>query len=192
MLFCVVGLGNPGNGYQRNRHNIGFMVADEITRRYAINQSEKKYQSEITECTINNSRFFVQKPQTYMNRSGISVSGLCSFYKILPQNIIVIHDDLDLEPFEIRVKQAGGHGGHNGLKSIDGMIGQNYIRIRIGIGRPALKEKEQVTNWVLGDFLNTDYPLIEKISDIIAQELPIFLTEGLTGLRDKLQKKYAI
>jgi peptidyl-tRNA hydrolase, PTH1 family len=187
-MFCVVGLGNPDIGYQRNRHNIGFMVADEIVRRYGLGQVSKKYSSEISECKTDIHKFFVQKPQTYMNRSGIAVSGLCSFYKIMPQNIIVIHDDLDLEPFDIRVKQAGGHGGHNGLKSIDSFIGQNYIRIRIGIGRPA--DKEMVTSWVLGDFKKTDNTLIETISDAIAISLPIYFSDGLSSLRDAIQKKY--
>ena len=187
-MFCVVGLGNPDISYQRNRHNIGFMVADELVRRYAFGQMSKKYSSQLTECTYEKHRFFVQKPQTYMNRSGIAVSSLCSFYKIPPQNVIVIHDDLDLEPFEIRIKQAGGHGGHNGLKSIDSVIGQNYTRIRIGIGRPS--DKDFVTEWVLGDFKKTDNPLIEIISDAIGLYLPVYFTDGLTMLREKLQKKY--
>jgi peptidyl-tRNA hydrolase, PTH1 family len=187
-MFCVVGLGNPDIEYQRNRHNIGFMVADEIVRRYGLGQPSKKYSSQLHECKADTHKFFVQKPQTYMNRSGIAVSALCSFYKIMPQNIIVIHDDLDLEPFDIRVKQAGGHGGHNGLKSIDSFTGQNYIRIRIGIGRPA--DKEMVTSWVLGDFKKNDNTLIETISDAIAIHLPIYFSDGLSSLRDAIQKKY--
>jgi len=123
-----------------------------------------------------------------MNRSGISVAGLCSFYKIPPENIIVIHDDLDLPPFEIRVKQAGGHGGHNGLKSIDSMIGKNYTRIRVGIGRP--DDKDQVTSWVLGNFKKTDATLIETICDTIAIKLEHYFDNGLTGLRTHLQGKY--
>jgi PTH1 family peptidyl-tRNA hydrolase len=164
------------------------MVADEIVSRYAVGQSQKKYHSELIDCKLGDYKFFVQKPQTYMNRSGIAVSGLCSFYKIMPQNVIVIHDDLDLEPFEIRVKQAGGHGGHNGLKSIDSFIGQNYIRIRVGIGRPA--DKDMVTSWVLGDFKKTDTSLIDTISDAIAIHLPVYFSDGLSALREKLQKKY--
>ncbi len=187
-MFCVVGLGNPDIGYQRNRHNIGFMVADSLIRRYTVFKNSKKYASELAECKVGDIPFFVQKPQTYMNRSGIAVSGLCSFYKIPPQNIIVIHDDLDLEPFEIRVKKAGGHGGHNGLKSLDSMIGKNYIRIRVGIGHPG--DKDLVTSWVLGDFKKTDTPLIETICDAITTELPTYFTDGLDILRNRLQKKY--
>lgn len=187
-MFCVVGLGNPTKDYQRNRHNIGFMVADALIHRYSNGKISKHYNSELAECVYEKQRFFVQKPQTYMNRSGIAVSALCSFYKIPAHNVIVIHDDLDLDPFEIRIKQAGGHGGHNGLKSIDSVIGQNYIRIRVGIGRPA--DKEFVTEWVLGDFKKTDTPLIETISDAIALYLPVYFTEGLGILKEKLQKKY--
>lgn len=187
-MFCVVGLGNPDIAYQRNRHNIGFMVADSLIHRYATVKNIKKYASELAECKADNMLFFVQKPQTYMNRSGISVAGLSSFYKIPPQNIIVIHDDLDLDPFEIRIKQAGGHGGHNGLKSLDSMIGKNYTRIRVGIGHPG--DKDLVTSWVLGDFKKTDTPLIETICDAITNALPIYFTDGLNGLRDSLQKKY--
>ncbi len=188
-MFCVVGLGNPELTYQRNRHNIGFMVADTIIRRYAVGQTTKKYSSELSQCTVNGQQFFVQKPQTYMNRSGIAVSGLCSFYKILPQNVIVIHDDLDLDPFDIRVKQAGGHGGHNGLKSLDSMIGKNYTRIRIGIGHPG--DKDLVTSWVLGDFKKTDNPFIDTISDAITNALPLYFSDGLNALRDTLQGKYS-
>lgn len=189
-MFCVVGLGNPGKNYQRNRHNIGFMVADEIIRRYSTSGSEKKYQSEITPCNVEDTKFFVQKPVTYMNKSGVSVLGLCSFYKIPPQNVIVIHDDLDLIPFEIRVKQAGGHGGHNGLKSIDSMIGKNYIRIRVGIGHPG--DKDLVTPWVLGNYSKQDQTEIDNICDIIAEKLPIFFRSqsGFSALRDALQGKY--
>jgi PTH1 family peptidyl-tRNA hydrolase len=187
-MYCVVGLGNPDIEYQRNRHNIGFMVADEIIRRFSVGSMVKKHSADIVECKIGDIKFFTLKPMTYMNRSGISVAGLMTFYKILPQNVIVIHDDLDLIPFEIRVKQAGGHGGHNGLKSIDSMIGKNYTRIRIGIGRPA--DKEQVTSWVLGDFKKTDNETISHISDRIALKLEHYFTDGLTAFKEALQGKY--
>lgn len=188
-MFCVVGLGNPGKDYQRNRHNIGFMVLDEIIRRYGTDKPQKKYQSELTPCKIGDIKFFAQKPLTYMNKSGISVSGLCSFYKIPLQNVIVIHDELDIAPYEVRVKQAGGHGGHNGLKSIDSMIGKNYTRIRVGIGHPG--DKDLVTPWVLGDFPKKEASQIENICDIIAEKLPAyFALDGLNALRDCLQGKY--
>jgi len=187
-MYCVVGLGNPGNDYKRNRHNIGFMAADSIIDRFSQDSVTKKFSAEIYACRAENTKFFTIKPMTYMNRSGISVAGLVNFYKIPVQNVIVIHDDLDLPAFEMRIKQAGGHGGHNGLKSLDSMIGMNYTRIRVGIGRP--QDKDQVTSWVLGNFFKTDDDTIQTVCDQITAKIASYFSEGLSGLKTQLQGKY--
>lgn len=186
-MFCIVGLGNIGKEYEKTRHNIGFMVADEIIRHYTSGKSVQKYHSIYHTGQIAGHKIHILKPLTFMNRSGIAVAELCSFFKIPPENVIVIHDDLDLAPFEIRLKQGGGAGGHNGLKSLDAHIGKNYHRIRIGIGRPA--DKELVTPWVLGDFSKQDMLSLPEFCDNIAQTLPLFFEKNPNDFKMKLSVK---
>jgi PTH1 family peptidyl-tRNA hydrolase len=153
-MFLIVGLGNPGSEYLFTRHNVGFMFADYLIDLLRMPAERSKFSSVYSETNVNADRFkgkvMIQKPQTFMNKSGISVHQIVSFYKICPNRIVVIHDDIDLPPFEIRSKFGGGSGGHNGLKSIDEAIGRDYWRIRIGVGRPQLKE--QVADYVLSNF----------------------------------------
>jgi len=146
-MFLIVGLGNPGPKYKNNRHNIGFMVVDELINDLNPTQVNKKeFKGELYKST----QFLLLKPQTFMNLSGESVIAVKNFYKIDNSNIIVIHDDLDLPFGAIRFKIGGSSSGHNGLKSIDKFIGNDYIRVRIGIGRP--KDKSKVVSFVLSDF----------------------------------------
>lgn len=149
-MFLVVGLGNPGSGYAANRHNIGFMAADELVRRYSFGPWRKKFQGQISEGELNGEKVLVLKPETFMNLSGQSVGEVLRFYKIPVEDVIVLHDELDLPPGKLRVKRGGGHGGHNGLKSIDAHCGKEYRRVRLGIGHPG--EKSRVHGHVLGDF----------------------------------------
>ncbi|MEM6603093.1 MAG: aminoacyl-tRNA hydrolase, partial [Pseudomonadota bacterium] len=173
-MYCIIGLGNPGKEYENNRHNIGFMAVDEIIRRYSTDTASQKYHSIYHTATIEGHKIHLLKPLTYMNKSGVAAAALCSFYKIPPENVIILHDELDIPPFTIKVKQGGGAGGHNGLKSLDAHIGKNYHRIRIGIGHPG--DKDLVTPWVLGDFKKADHPHIQNICDHIAEKIPLFLT----------------
>ncbi|SFV69124.1 Peptidyl-tRNA hydrolase [hydrothermal vent metagenome] len=143
--MLIVGLGNPGSDYEQTRHNIGFMLIDELTKRFnANNVTSSSFLGE----TYKAKNHFLLKPQTFMNLSGDSVIKVKNFYKL--DNVVVIHDDLDLPFGSLRFKLGGGHGGHNGLKSIDANIGKEYIRIRMGIGKP--EHKGEVASYVLGKF----------------------------------------
>ncbi len=139
-MRLVVGLGNPGSRHARNRHNIGFMAAAAIARRYGFSAFRSRFKGELSEGVIAGERRLLLLPQTFMNASGESVLAAMSFYKIPPGEIVVIHDELDLRPGKMRVKRGGGSAGHNGLRSIDSMIGPDYWRIRIGIGHPGMRE----------------------------------------------------
>ena len=149
-MLVLVGLGNPETKYSLNRHNVGFMIIDSIAKKYSFSPFKNKFQSHIITSQLNGKPVILVKPQTFMNLSGQSVSHIKKFYKLQNKQIIVIHDDLDLNIGNIKTKIGGGSGGHNGIKSIDSHIGIDYIRLRIGIGHPG--DKVLVKNYVLGDF----------------------------------------
>ena len=174
-MRMVVGLGNPGPKYRNNRHNIGFMAADEIVRRHRLSAPRSKFQGDISEGDIGGERLLVLKPATFMNESGRSVGDAVRFYKLAPEDIIVIYDEIDLAAEKIRVKQGGGHAGHNGLRSIDAHLGdKNYWRVRLGVGHPG--DKSQVSNHVLGDFSKQDRVWVERELAAVADELPLLLS----------------
>ena len=164
-MFIIAGLGNPGNQYAGNRHNIGFMAVDAIHRAESFGPWSKKFRSEIAEGTIGFEKVLLMKPQTYMNLSGEAVGEAMRFYKLEPKDVLVIHDELDLPAGKARIKTGGGHGGHNGLKSLDAHCGREYRRLRLGIGHPGTKEA--VHGHVLGNFAKADAvwldPLLEEI-----------------------------
>jgi PTH1 family peptidyl-tRNA hydrolase len=150
-MWLIVGLGNPGQKYEKNRHNIGFMAADALAYDYSFSPWKKKYQGQVCEGIIDGQKALLLKPETYMNDSGRSVQDAARFYKIEPDHVCVIHDELDLEPGRLRVKKGGGAGGHNGLKSIDSCLpNKDYWRVRLGIGHPG--HKDRVHGYVLSDF----------------------------------------
>lgn len=161
-VYLIVGLGNPGPEYRFHRHNIGFLAVDILHQTYGKTDFNKnKWQGLMAEGEINNQKVLFIKPQTYMNKSGPAVSGIANFYKIPPSNIIVIHDELDLLPADFRLKQGGGNGGHNGLKSIDAQIGKDYWRIRIGIGHPG--HRGLVSSYVLNNLPQQEMPLYDEL-----------------------------
>jgi len=170
-MLLLVGLGNPGAGYSENRHNIGFMAVDEIVRRHSFSAWRKKFQADVAEGTVGGVKVLALKPQTYMNKSGQSVGEAARFYKIEPQDLVVIHDELDLPLGRLRVKQGGGHGGHNGLRDIDAHMGKDYRRIRLGIGHPG--DKDRVTGHVLSDFSKAERQMLDKLMDEISHEFPL-------------------
>lgn len=159
-MFLLVGLGNPGSGYRNNRHNIGFKVLENLEKLYNFPKFTKKFKSEYTKFSLNENVVCLLKPMTFMNNSGIAVKEIMEFYNIDIQNIYVIHDEIDLDCGQIKIKNGGGHNGHNGLKSIDQSIGKGYNRVRIGVSRPStLYEKninENISRWVLSDFTAED------------------------------------
>lgn len=169
-MLLLVGLGNPGNKYNNNRHNIGFMAVDEIAHRHNFSAPKAKFQGILCEGRLGSEKAIILKPQTYMNLSGQSVGEAARFYKITPEDIYVFHDELDIPSAKIKFKTGGGHAGHNGLRSIDQHLGKDYHRIRLGIGHPG--SREQVTNHVLGDFTKTDLDWLEPLLDAIAYAAP--------------------
>lgn len=171
--MLLVGLGNPGTEYAQTRHNVGFMAVDELVRRYSFDSFKNKFKGQITTGTIDTNKVMLLKPETYMNLSGESVLRACTFYKIKPEDVIVFHDDMDLAVGKVKVKRGGSAGGHNGLKSIDSHIGQNYIRVRIGVGRP--EHKEDVVNWVLSKFNPSDKQTIDAVISKIADHISLLL-----------------
>lgn len=175
-MFLVAGLGNPDKEYQGTRHNVGFMAADEIFRRYSFSDFKKKSQGLVAEGNIAGEKVLLVKPQTYMNLSGNCIGELTHFYKIPTQNVIVIHDDMDLNVGTVKAKCGGGSAGHNGLKSIDSQITNNYVRVRIGVGHPV--QKEDVVNWVLSTFNKSDKEKINFVIDLIAQNIDILILKG--------------
>ena len=173
-MRLVVGLGNPGARYARNRHNIGFMAVEATARRYGFPAFRNRFKGELAEGLIGGGRHLLLRPQTFMNASGESVLAAMSFYKIPPADIVVIHDELDLRPGKVRVKRGGGSAGHNGLRSIDAMIGADYWRVRIGIGHPGVKEL--VHPYVLQNFAPEEIGgWVEKLVDAVAETIPLLL-----------------
>ena len=145
-----VGLGNPGSSYTKNRHNVGFMALDYLAEAYRFADWRQTKPAAETSGLVGTTKIRLLKPLSYMNRSGLPVAQMAKYYDIAPENILVFHDDIDLGAGKIRVKQGGGHGGHNGLRDIDRHIGKEYWRVRIGVGRP--DGRQDVDKWVLSDF----------------------------------------
>jgi PTH1 family peptidyl-tRNA hydrolase len=172
-MKILVGLGNPGDKYEQNRHNVGFMAVEAIAEHYGAGPWKRRFQGLATEVDVGRERCLLLKPTTYMNESGRSVGEAIRFYKISPADVIVFHDELDLEPSRVRVKFGGGHAGHNGLKSLSAHIGNDYHRVRIGIGHPG--SREAVVSFVLHDFSKKDREWLEPLLSAIARGAPHLL-----------------
>jgi len=170
-MMILVGLGNPGPRYASQRHNVGFMAVDAVHARHRFGPWRQKFQAEIAEGTLGEERVLLVKPLTYMNDSGRAVGEAARFYKVAPADIVVVHDELDLPPGKFRLKAGGGHGGHNGLRSLSQHLGEGYRRLRIGIGHPG--SKDAVHNYVLHDFAKSDEKWLAPLLDAIAAEAPL-------------------
>ena len=169
-MRLLVGLGNPGEKHLNNRHNIGFMAADKIREKYGFSSYRRRFQGLISEGKIGNKSIRILKPTTFMNESGRSVGETVKFFKLSSDKVFVFYDDLDLVPGKCRIKFGGGAGGHNGLKSLDNQIGNEYWRIRLGIGHPG--HKDRVLRYVLQDFAKKEQNawlaiLLESLADNI-------------------------
>lgn len=170
-MLLLVGLGNPGPKYAFNRHNIGFMAVDAIIHRHSFSPERQRFQGLVSEGTLGGEKVVALKPMTYMNESGRSVGEAMRFYKLEPDQVVVLHDELDLPEGKLRIKLGGGHGGHNGLRSIDAHIGQTYRRVRLGIGHPG--DKDRVLGYVLGDFSKAEMKWLEPFLDAIVDAAPL-------------------
>jgi len=172
-MQLFVGLGNPGDKYSRNRHNIGFMAVDVIAIRHNFPPFRQKFSGLVSEGAIDGERVLLLKPQTFMNSSGDSVVQAAAFYKIGLPEVTVFYDELDLVPGKVRLKRGGGSGGHNGIRSIDPQIGADYRRVRLGIGHPG--HKDAVMPWVLGDFSKADQEWLVPLLDAVADNAGLLL-----------------
>jgi PTH1 family peptidyl-tRNA hydrolase len=165
-MLLFVGLGNPGAKYAHNRHNVGFTAVDEIARRHGFKPWRRRFQGETAEGTLERERVVLLKPMTFMNDSGQAVQEASSFFKLAPAEITVFHDEIELPPAKVRVKVGGGIAGHNGLRSISAHVGNDYRRVRLGVGHPGIKEL--VHGHVLNDFAKDERPWVDALRDAIA------------------------
>lgn len=187
-MWLIAGLGNPGPAYARQRHNAGFMALDAIAHAYGAGAWADKYKSELAKATIAGEACLLAKPQTFMNRSGEALQAIMAFHKIPPAQVLVLHDELDLPLGKLRLKQGGGHGGHNGLRSIDAAVGKDYWRLRIGIGHPRdnKDERREVHDYVLSPFTQDEAMRMQGIAEAIAREIPMFFSHSPEGMMTKL------
>ena len=175
-MLLIIGLGNPGADYARHRHNIGFMVLDALAEAYNFPPWRSKYSSEITEGQLGPAKVMLQKPQTFMNRSGFAVAQAANFYRLALDDLLVLHDELDLAPGKVRIKSGGGVAGHNGLRSIAASFGsKDFRRVRFGIGHPG--DRAKVTGHVLGNFSSADRDWLLPLIDAFVAAAT-FLVEG--------------
>lgn len=174
-MRLFVGLGNPGAKYAHNRHNVGFMALDRIQADHGFAPWRRKFQGQVSEGRLGREKVILLKPETFMNLSGQSVGEATRFYKLTAKDVMVFHDELDLAPRKIRVKQGGGHAGHNGLRSLHQHITEAYGRVRIGIGHPG--HKDRVAGYVLHDFARADAEWLDDLMRGI-EDGAVFLAEG--------------
>jgi len=183
-MRLFAGLGNPGQKYRHNRHNIGFVVVDEIARRHGFSQWRKRFHGVTAEGQLDGERVILLRPETFMNDSGRAVAEAANFFKLAPGDVVVLHDELELPPAKVRVKIGGGIAGHNGLRSISEHIGNDYKRVRIGIGHPGIKDL--VHAYVLSDFRGEDREWVEALAAVIADNAGLLATNRDPSFQNKV------
>jgi PTH1 family peptidyl-tRNA hydrolase len=183
-MRLFAGLGNPGQKYRHNRHNIGFVAVEGIARRHGFAPWRKRFHGLTAEGLLDGERIVLLRPETFMNDSGRSVAEAANFFKLAPGHVVVFHDELELRPQKLRVKVGGGIAGHNGLRSISEHIGNDYKRVRIGIGHPGIKDL--VHAYVLHDFAKEDGPWVEALVDIIAENAALLATDRDSSFQNKV------
>ncbi|WP_424933577.1 aminoacyl-tRNA hydrolase [Amaricoccus macauensis] len=188
-MKLFAGLGNPGEKYARNRHNVGFMAVEAIAEAHGFGPWRAKFSGQLAEGRLGTEKILLLKPDTFMNRSGDSVQAAAAFYKLAPEDITVFHDELDLGPGKLRVKSGGGHAGHNGLRSIAGHLGPDFRRVRIGIGHPG--NKKLVSNYVLGDFAKFEHDWLEPLLEGIAEGAPALATGDTSAFMNAVSRRTA-
>jgi PTH1 family peptidyl-tRNA hydrolase len=183
-MLLFVGLGNPGAKYANNRHNIGFMAVDEIARRHGFSPWRRRFQGETAEGSLDGARVILLRPTTFMNDSGRAVQEAANFFKLGVGEVTVFQDELELPPAKVRVKVGGGIAGHNGLRSISSHIGNDYRRVRLGIGHPGVKEL--VHGHVLSDFAKSDRPWVEALCEAVADNAALLATGRDSAFQNKV------
>lgn len=183
-MWVIAGLGNPGAQYAKHRHNAGFMVVDALAHAYNAGAWKDKYKGQVAECVIAGEKCLLVKPQTFMNLSGQTIQPLLQFYKIAPEHLLVLHDDLDVALGKCRTKKGGGHGGHNGLRDIDARMGPEYHRIRIGIAHPG--DKDRVHDHVLSNFSAEELPVFERVQTALVEHIPLFFSHTPDAMMSKV------
>ena len=176
-MILFVGLGNPSPDNENNRHNIGFKIIDAINQKFGLSKQKPKFKGLLTTGNIGNKKVYAIKPLTFMNNSGICIRELIEYFKIDAEDVIVFHDDLDVEFGKIKTKFSGSSAGHNGIASIDKFIGKDYSRVRIGIGKP--KDNMEVSDFVLQNFDEDEIPGLEKITNNITDSISILIDKKL-------------
>ena len=183
-MLLLVGLGNPGARYIGNRHNIGFLAVQAIAKRHGIGPWRRRFQGVACEGPIGGERVLLLLPGTYMNESGRAVGEAAQFYKLPPETTTVFHDEIELPPGKVRVKVGGGIAGHNGLRSISEHIGNDYRRVRIGVGHPG--HKDLVEHYVLSDFAKSEWPWVEALADILAENVELLVRGEDASFQNKV------
>ena len=183
-MLLFVGLGNPGAGYAGNRHNIGFMAVNAIAKRHGIGPFRRRFQGVACEGPLGSERTLLLLPGTYMNESGRAVAEAAHFYKLGLSDIVVLHDEIELTPGKVRVKKGGGNAGHNGLRSITASIGNDYRRVRIGVGHPG--HKDLVHAYVLNDFAKDERPWVEALCGVIADNAELLAKNQDASFQNKV------
>ena len=185
--FIVAGLGNPGQKYEHTRHNAGFMAVDFIAEKYGVRIDRAKYHALTAEVRIEDKRVLLMKPETFMNNSGVAISEAAGFYKIPPERVLVLHDEISFEPGLFRIRRKGSAGGHNGLKSIiDHLPGEDFPRIKLGVGKKPSPDYD-LADWVLGRFPPSDEALLRDRFDDVAEAVRLIIA----GKIDEAMSKYS-
>jgi PTH1 family peptidyl-tRNA hydrolase len=183
--FLIVGLGNPGKKYETTRHNAGFMCIDTLSREENTDVKKLKFHALISECYIDSHKVIVMKPQTMMNNSGLAIKECAQFYKIAPENVIVIYDDISLEPGKLRIRRKGSAGGHNGIKSIIAHLGtESFPRVKIGVGAKPHPDYDLI-DWVLGSFPKEDLKLVNEACEKAYNAIKIIMTGDIDAAMSK-------
>tara|TARA_B100001027_G_scaffold42751_1_gene27553 strand:+ start:4869 stop:5429 length:561 start_codon:yes stop_codon:yes gene_type:complete len=186
-MFLFVGLGNPTPNSENNRHNIGFKIIDAINLKFKLSKQKPKFKGLLTTGNINEKKVYAIKPLTFMNNSGICIRELIEYFKIDAENIIVFHDDLDIDFGKIKTKFGGSSAGHNGIESIDNFIGKDYSRVRIGIGKP--NDKIPISDYVLKDFDDEEKQQLETLKNNITENLAILIDKKLDLFSSTINNK---
>lgn len=190
-MRLIAGLGNPGPRYQATRHNLGFRLIDELARRCSVPASafRERFHGEIASARLGDEELLLLRPQTFMNESGRSVQAACTFYKIKPSELIVAHDELDLPLFDVKLKKGGGDGGNRGIRSVSGALGPDYVRIRLGIGRPPPDFRGDPADFVLQGFPSTEQAGVEQMLTRGAEAVSLVTSLGLEKAMNRINQR---